>query len=196
MEEIITEFLNNLGPISIIINCLLIFIEPILPILPVCVFIGIAFIKLGPVLGFIVAYILNTLGVLVFFKLSSGIFRDKYLKYIDNKESLNKITKKIKNLKSEYLVLIGALPFTPLFFINFACAISGMEFKKFMICTIISRISIILFFGFIGISFMDCLNNPIKFLYLGLVVVILLVISKIVIKKFGLNETAQDKING
>ena len=196
MEELIQEFLNNMGPISIIVNCLLMFVEPLFPILPICVFIGISFIKLGPIIGFIVSYILNTLGVITFFYLSRGIFKDKYLKYVDDKKKLKSLTKKVKNMKPELLILIGSLPFTPLFFINLSCSISNMNPKKFIICTIISRISIILFFGFIGMSFIDCIKNPIKFVYLGIVVIILLLISKFVIKKLGIEENNIDKING
>ena len=91
------EFLNN--TYNFIINlvnsstfygplfaCLLIFLESMIPVLPLFVFITIIFIAYGYALGFIVAYLLTCLGCFFSFYLCRTILKDIFQRKVINEK--------------------------------------------------------------------------------------------------------------
>lgn len=191
MEELlktIYEFIINsvnsssfLGPVF---ACFLIFIESIIPVLPLFVFITVIFLKYGAIFGFILSWLFTILGCM------SSYF---LVKYLANKffkldgPKLKKIISMIKRVSFPELVTIIAIPFTPAFLINIAAGMAKMPTKKFILAIMIGKISLILFWGFIGTSLVDSLNNPIIMLKIVIIVLIAYIISFIVNKKFNIN---------
>ena len=191
MEELlktIYEFIINsvnsssfLGPVF---ACFLIFIESIIPVLPLFVFITVIFLKYGAIFGFILSWLFTVLGCM------SSYF---LVKYLANKffkldgPKLKKIISMIKRVSFPELVTIIAIPFTPAFLINIAAGMAKMPTKKFILAIMIGKISLILFWGFIGTSLVDSLNNPIIMLKIVIIVLIAYIISFIVNKKFNIN---------
>ncbi len=191
MEELlktIYEFIINsvnsssfLGPVF---ACFLIFIESIIPVLPLFVFITVIFLKYGAIFGFILSWLFTILGCM------SSYF---LVKYLANKffkldgPKLKKIISMIKRVSFPELVTIIAIPFTPAFLINIAAGMAKMPTKKFILAIMIGKISLVLFWGFIGTSLVDSLNNPIIMLKIVIIVLIAYIISFIVNKKFNIN---------
>ncbi len=191
MEEvlkIIYEFIINsvnsssfLGPV---LACFLIFIESIIPVLPLFVFITVIFLKYGAIFGFILSWLFTVLGCL------SSYF---LVKYLANKffkldgPKLKKIISTIKKVTFPELVTIIAIPFTPAFLINIAAGMAKMPTKKFVLAIMIGKISLVLFWGFIGTSLVDSLKNPIIMLKIVIIVLIAYIISFLVNKKFNIN---------
>ena len=191
MEELlktIYEFIINsvnsssfLGPVF---ACFLIFIESIIPVLPLFVFITVIFLKYGAIFGFILSCLFTILGCM------SSYF---LVKYLANKffkldgPKLKKIISMIKRVSFPELVTIIAIPFTPAFLINIAAGMAKMPTKKFILAIMIGKISLVLFWGFIGTSLVDSLNNPIIMLKIVIIVLIAYIISFIVNKKFNIN---------
>ena len=176
MEELlktIYEFIINsvnsssfLGPVF---ACFLIFIESIIPVLPLFVFITVIFLKYGAIFGFILSWLFTILGCM------SSYF---LVKYLANKffkldgPKLKKIISMIKRVSFPELVTIIAIPFTPAFLINIAAGMAKMPTKKFILAIMIGKISLVLFWGFIGTSLIDSLNNPIIMLKIVIIVLI------------------------
>ena len=191
MEELlktIYEFIINsvnsssfLGPVF---ACFLIFIESIIPVLPLFVFITVIFLKYGAIFGFILSWLFTVLGCM------SSYF---LVKYLANKffkldgPKLKKIISMIKRVSFPELVTIIAIPFTPAFLINIAAGMAKMPTKKFILAIMIGKISLVLLWGFIGTSLVDSLNNPIIMLKIVIIVLIAYIISFIVNKKFNIN---------
>lgn len=191
MEELlktIYEFIINsvnsssfLGPVF---ACFLIFIESIIPVLPLFVFITVIFLKYGAIFGFILSWLFTILGCM------SSYF---LVKYLANKffkldgPKLKKIISMIKRVSFPELVTIIAIPFTPAFLINIAAGMAKVPTKKFILAIMIGKISLVLFWGFIGTSLVDSLNNPIIMLKIVIIVLIAYIISFIVNKKFNIN---------
>lgn len=191
MEELlktIYEFIINsvnsssfLGPVF---ACFLIFIESIIPVLPLFVFITVIFLKYGAIFGFILSWLFTVLGCM------SSYF---LVKYLANKffkldgPKLKKIISMIKRVSFPELVTIIAIPFTPAFLINIAAGMAKVPTKKFILAIMIGKISLVLFWGFIGTSLVDSLNNPIIMLKIVIIVLIAYIISFIVNKKFNIN---------
>lgn len=190
MEVVLNEvynFLMNLvnsssiyGPIF---ACILIFIESVLPVLPLFVFITIVFVSFGYLSGFLISYILTILGCFFSFYLCRTFLKNFFKKKIRKIDKFDKIMKRIDKIKLSNLVLLISVPFMPAFLINIASALSEMNFKKFAISIIIGKIFIVFFWGFIGTSFVESLKNPKIMLIILLMVVISYVLSKLITKK-------------
>ena len=191
MEELlktIYEFIINsvnsssfLGPVF---ACFLIFIESIIPVLPLFVFITVIFLKYGAIFGFILSWLFTILGCMSSYFLVKYL-ANKFFKFDGPK--LKKIISMIKRVSFPELVTIIAIPFTPAFLINIAAGMAKMPTKKFILAIMIGKISLILFWGFIGTSLVDSLNNPIIMLKIVIIVLIAYIISFIVNKKFNIN---------
>lgn len=166
--------------------CLLIFLESIIPVLPLFVFITIIFIAYGYGIGFIIAYILTCLGCFLSFYLWRTIFKKIFQKRVRKIENFDKLMKKINKIKLSSLVLLISIPFTPAFLINITAALSEMKIKKFIISILIGKISLVFFWGFIGTSLIESLKNP-KIL---IIIIIMLGVSyffgKIAMKKLDI----------
>ena len=99
-------------------------------------------------------------------------------------KKLKRITKQIQKLKLEELTLIVAMPFTPAFIVNIASGLAGIDKKKYIISIIIGKISLVVFWEFIGTSLIESINNPVTLMEIVLFMLVTFIISKIVSKKF------------
>ena len=93
----------------------------------------------------------------------------------------------ITNLKFEQLTTIIAIPFTPAFLVNIAAGLSNMSYKKFLGALLIGKIFLVYFWGFVGVSLLESIKNPIYLVRVGILLIIAYIVSKIVNKKFNLN---------
>lgn len=192
MEEVfssIYDFIINLVTSSSIYGplfaCLLIFIESILPVLPLFIFITIIFIAYGYFFGFIISYILTVLGCFFSFYLCRNFLKEFFKKKIRKIDSFDKLMKKVDKMNFSSLVLLVSIPFTPAFLVNIAAALSEIDFKKFSISIIIGKLFIVFFWGFIGTSLVESLKNP-KIL---IIIIIMLIIA------YSLSKFATKKLN-
>lgn len=193
MEELLNNaynFILNLvyssniyGPLF---ACLLIFIESILPVLPLFVFITIIFIAFGYVFGFIISYILTVLGCYFSFFLCRKYLKNFFIKKIRKIEQFDKIMNKIDKIKFSNLVLLISIPFTPAFLINIAASLSEIEFKKFSLSILIGKVFIVFFWGFIGTSLVESLRNPKILIVILIMLFIAYLTSKLVTNKLDI----------
>ncbi|MBE6156187.1 MAG: TVP38/TMEM64 family protein [Firmicutes bacterium] len=168
------------GPL---LACLLIFLESILPILPLFVFITIVFVAYGHIFGFIISYILTCLGCIFAFYLCRKFLKNFFEKKIRKIDNLDNLMKKLDKIKLSSLVILIAIPFTPAFAINIAASLSKIQFKKFLFAIIIGKISLVTFWGYIGTSLLESLRNPKILLVIISMLLIAFILSKIVTKK-------------
>lgn len=179
----IIEIISSSVIFGPIFACLLIFLESILPVLPLFVFITIIFVAYGYVFGFILSYILTCLGCIFAFYLCRTFLKDFFEKRIRKIDKLDSLMKKMDKINLSSLVILIAIPFTPAFGINIAAALSKIDFKKFLIAIIIGKLSMVAFWGFIGTSLIESLKNPKIILIILIMLLIAFLLSKIVTKK-------------
>lgn len=193
MEEIIHQFIefitdfvesNNIF-LSLFFGAFSIVLESIIPILPLALFIAINMIAFGNIAGFILSWLSTTMGCSLSFFLCR---KCRYLmeKKIKKEHKILNFISKIDEIKFSNLVLILAMPFTPAFSINIAAGLSKMKYKKYLLSLLISKTFIIYFWGYVGSTFLQNLTNPIMLIRLGIIIVILIVISKKITKEFNL----------
>lgn len=187
LSNFINMVITNLGVYGPILGCILIIVESIVPILPLCLFITMNFISFGNIWGFIISWIFTLIGCNLSFFLCRKCFKNLFEKKLRKYKKIEKFMKFMDNVKLEHLALIVAIPFTPAFAVNIAAGISKMEYKKYFWAMFIGKIFMVYFWGYIGVTFMDCLKNPIYFVKIGIIMILAYVVSYLVNKKFKLD---------
>lgn len=177
----IQEFVvsNNII-LSVIVGGLIIVLESIFPFLPLAVFIAINVIAFGSLPGFILSYIATIIGCTLSFYLVRHF--KKYNKY----KKLKKLISKFESLSFSSLVVITAVPFTPAFSINIAAGLSKISYKKFLFILLISKLSIIYFWGFIGTTLLESITDITIIVRIIFILFITFILSKMVIKHFDI----------
>lgn len=188
INEIINEFLLNLGILAPVFSSILIVLEGVLAFLPLFVFITVNMLVMGPILGGLISWICTTIGSFITFYLCRKGFHDYFQKKIKNRKMISKYNKLIDNLSFVKLVLFIAIPFMPSFFINLGAGLSNIPVKKYLYALLLGKIFVVIFWGYIGCNLVECLTNPIEFIKVAVLVVIAYVVAQIVNKKFGLDE--------
>ena len=185
--DVLKDFVQNSNIfIALIIGMSLIILESIIPMLPLAVFIAINMLVFGNIIGFILSWISTIIGC----TLSFYIFRtlkNKAWKYISKKEKLVDLMKKIDKISFSSLVIILAFPFTPAFSINLGAGLSIISYKKYLLALLISKISIVYFWGFIGTTLVESITDIGVLLKIAVIILIAFILSKIVTKKFNIN---------
>lgn len=187
VDTLITNLLNSLGIVGPLLGCLLIIVESILPILPLSVFITLNFYAFGNFLGFVISYVCTIIGCFLSYELVRHNLKKPFEKYIEDKEHkrIQKFIKIFNKIKLENLVILSSVPFTPAFLINIAAGLSNMSKKKFLISIIISKIFLVYFWGYVGVTLIDSFKNPIYLLRIGIITLVAYIISKLINKKTG-----------
>lgn len=186
----INDFINSmiayLGVAGPIMGCILIILESILPILPLCVFITLNCMTFGYVAGYIISWIFTCLGCLLSFTIIEKGFKNWFDRKIRSMKAANKIMKVIEKCNVSELAMIVAVPFTPAFLVNIAAGLSKMDVKKFMVGICIGKLFMVYFWAFIGTNLIQSLTNPIIIVKVIFMLIIAYILSKIVTKKFNL----------
>lgn len=184
--DILKEFVQNSNFIlALIIGIGLIVLESIIPLLPLAVFIAINMIVFGGAIGFIISWISTIIGC----TLSFVIFRKlklKLWKKIEKKKNIVNLMNKIDKISFSSLVIILAFPFTPAFSINIGAGLSNMNYRKYFFALLISKLSIVYFWGFIGTTLIESITDINIIIRISCILLVTFILSKIVMKKFGI----------
>lgn len=189
IDNYIINFFEQVGIFAPIFASILIVLESILPIMPLAVFITINFYYFGALLGFLISWILTCIGCYISFIFFRNKAKTKFdNKYMKNKQGrMYKLMRFIDNIKYERFVVIVALPFTPAFVLNIVAGLSSMDKKKFISAILIGKIFMVFFWGFVGTTLIESLQDPSKiFIVLGMLI-IAFIVSKYVNKKYGID---------
>ena len=187
-DVMLENFLLNMGILAPLLSSLFVILEGVFAFLPLFVFITINFLTLGPILGFLISWICTTIGCMTTFFIFRKGFSKWFGRFIKNKNVLNKFMKIVNKLKFSQIVLIISIPFTPSFFVNLGAGLSEINTKKYLYALMMGKIIIVLFWGFVGSSIIECLTNPFALIKVVLMVVGAYVFSLIINKKFNLDE--------
>lgn len=187
LSSILNEYLISIGMLAPIFSSILIIAEGILAFLPLVVFVTINIYVLGPIIGGIISWFFTFLGSLLAFLLFRKGFNKLFQKKITHNDKLKRFMSNINNLKFKQLVLIIAIPFSPSFFINLGAGLSEISIKKYIYALLVGKFFVILFLGYIGSSFIECLTNPFKFIEVVILVIFAYLIAQFINKKYDLD---------
>lgn len=194
MSELFNSFyifvmntIDMLGVYGPLLGCIFIILESILPPLPLFVFITLNFVAYGKLVGFIISWICTCIGCLLSFFLVKKFLRNWVLKKIKNVDLLTKWMSYIENLSLSKVTVILAIPFTPAFMVNIAAGICNMDFKKFSIAILISKIFLVYFWGVVGTGLLESLHNPRSIITVIVMMVVAYLVSLIIKKVFKID---------
>lgn len=178
----ITSILQTLGPFA---GIFMVFLESILPILPLGVFIALNINAFGFLFGFILSWLATSLGCIISFYLFKSCFSEKFICFINKKKfsQIQKIVKRLNKIPFSNLVVLVALPFTPAFLINIAAGLSKIDSKKFIFSILLGKISIVFFWGFIGKSVLESVTDIKTIIIVSIILVFAYFLSKLIGKK-------------
>ena len=176
-SDYIESLVLSMGSYAPIAACLFILIESIIPILPLFVFITINFIAFGPIFGFIISWIFTCLGCFLSFYLVRKNIRSWNQTRLNQANLFYKCLNYINNLSLTSITVILAIPFTPAFMMNIAAGLSNMKFKKFAIAILISKVFLVYFWGYVGVSLIESFKNPIALIKIAIMVVLAYLLS-------------------
>ena len=160
INDLIVRIIESLDIYGPLLACALITIESMLPMLPLCVFITINFIAFGSFLGFVISWFFTVLGCMISYYIFKKGFNSRFRKYLkSNKVALENMMVKIDNFSLGQLVVLLAIPFTPAFLVNIAAGLSDIKPKKYLYSLCIGKISLVYFWGYIGVSFIESLRT-------------------------------------
>ena len=179
----ITNFLQSGGyPVGFLV----VFIESIFPIIPLALPIALNLIAFGNIAGFIISYVATILGCFTSYLLFYYLGGTKLIqKILSNKKfKIDSLTNTIRNISLSKLTVITAIPFTPAFLINIVAGITKLPKRKFIISTLIAKIFMVYFWGFIGKSLLESFTDIKTLTTIVVFLIIFYVISKLLEKKF------------
>lgn len=194
MSELFNSFyifvmntIDALGVYGPLLGCVFIILESILPPLPLFVFITLNFVAYGKLVGFIISWICTCIGCLLSYFLVKKFLRNWVLKKIKNVDLLTKWMSYIENLSLSKVTVILAIPFTPAFMVNIAAGICNMDFKKFSVAILISKIFLVYFWGVVGTGLLESLHNPRSIITVIVMMVVAYLFSLIIKKVFKID---------
>lgn len=183
----VVYFIENSGLLGVLIACILIVFESILPILPLLVFITINFLVLGKFFGFIISWVFTILGCIMSYYIFKKGFGNKFDRLVEDKERLKKYKNLFKNITVGKLIIIISMPFTPAFMVNIVAGLVNMDFKKYFTALLFGKIALVYFWGFIGTSFVESIKNPIILIRIIIIMSLTYLLYLIVNKIFKLD---------
>lgn len=187
IDTFITTLLGILGTWGAVLGCIFILFESIIPILPLSVFITLNFITFGPIFGFVISWVFTVAGcMLSYYIFRTGVSEQYFIKMKEVKV-VGRIIKAVEKMSFPKLTLLIAIPFTPAFAVNIAAGICRLNPKKFLASLIIGKISLVYFWGYIGVSLVESIKNPILLIKVAVICVVVYIISKIISKKYNIN---------
>lgn len=186
LDNIITNLLSLLGTWGALLGCIFILFESIIPVLPLSVFITLNFMTFGSTLGFLISWIFTVLGCMMsYYIFRRGVSDNRLIKLKETK-TFGKVINVVENMNFNNLTLLIAIPFTPAFLVNIAAGVCRVDSKKYLLSLMIGKISLVYFWGYVGVSLIEALKNPLILIRVFILVVIVYIISVIISKKLKL----------
>ena len=185
--DFIINLITTTGSLGMMLDCLLIVSESIIPALPLGLFITVLCVNYGYVIGFLISWIFTIIGCMISYYLFQTIFKGIVDRKLRKYEFANKLLTMIDKMSFSNLVLLISLPITPAFLVNIVAGVSNMKVNKFLPALMIGKISLVAVWGYVGTSLIEGLKNPMILIKVGIIIIIMFIISKIINKKLNLD---------
>lgn len=180
---------RTLGPL---IGILLPFLEALLPFLPLVVIVVANASSYGLWIGFLLSWIGTVLGSYVVFLIVRKFGKHPKLKRFIQKENVQKLIKWVDMRGLSPLFILLCFPFTPSVLVNIVAGLSHIKKKYYFIVLLAGKFVMILSMSVLGYDVSSFIKNPLKFVLVVIVVILLWVISKVVERR--LNKRVEEDL--
>ncbi|MBZ9690967.1 MULTISPECIES: VTT domain-containing protein [unclassified Clostridium] len=172
--DVFIDIMNNYSNIALLISIFASVIIAVLGVVPSIFVTGANIIFFGPIKGFFISLIGETIGAGISFWLYRKGFKKKVENFSVNNKYLKKLVKS-QGKESIYLVfLIRLLPFVPSGFVTLGASVSNMNIIPFTIATFLGKIPSIILEALVSYDFINIQDNWIR-LIITLLALILII---------------------
>ncbi len=195
------DFFNNISTEEImrvaeiggpIIGILLPIIEAFFPILPLVFFVTVNVTVFGFFLGYLFSWIGSVIGSFLLFFVLKKIGGEKMEKKLSSSR-YKQILEKIKSKDLSLLFFLYCFPFTPSFLISGTAALANIEAKIFLLALIPSKFIMLISLALIGVNVKSFFENPIKSIFLILLILAFNFAMKIMLEKSSFLKDKKEK---
>lgn len=160
---VLREYFMKLGPWAFIIYIIAYTVRPIV-FFPTSIMTPLSALLFGPFLGWIFTYIGETLSATVAFFIARYFGKNLVEKFEkgDSEKKNNKLTnfiikykEKLENNGFETVLFLRLVPLFPFDFVNYACGLSKIPYRTYLIATLIGVIPGLTAYIFLGGSLMN-----------------------------------------
>lgn len=187
MEELINTLTNFIGQFGYFSGFILVFLESMIPILPLSVFVAVNIFTYGSIAGFLISYFGTIVGCICAYFLSRK-FNNYFEKKYKSNDKVKELKKKLRKIKLPLLVVVLAIPFTPAFAINIAAGLTNYDFKKYLVALLIGKLPMIYFWSFIGASLKESLSDWTILIKIAVMLIITYLVSMVINKFINSDE--------
>ncbi|NEW07493.1 TVP38/TMEM64 family protein [Paenibacillus sp. SYP-B3998] len=173
---------RSLGPFP---GILLTFMKSFVPPLPTLLIISVNAAVYGLWFGFLYSWIGIVSGCLVTFLIVKKIGGHPLLERWVQKPKVQKGLLWARRQAFSYVFILSLFPVGPFVVINMAAALVGMKLRSFLVAVALGKGVMVLSVSFIGYDLKRFIEHPFQLLYVVAFVVLSLIISKKVEKRFA-----------
>ena len=186
VDELV-NYMISFGPMG---GFLLLVLEPFIAILPLGLVVGLNILSFGKVWGFLLSYFATITGCMLSFMIFRQFVKDKYIKWFSkkNQKKIEYWMHKLSDIKVTTLAVLFAIPLTPGFLINIAAGLSDISYRKYLMSLVIGKPAMLLFYGYVTVSLVESLTNPIILIRVAVLVLLTYIIGKIIEKIVKVDE--------
>lgn len=172
----VIEILSNFSNVAVVISIIISIIVALLGVIPSIFVTGANIVFFGPIKGFLISLIGETIGGLISFFL----YRKGFKAFAEGFSEKNKYLEKIIHSKGRlcvyYIFISRLLPFIPSGFITLASAVSDVSILGFTVATCLGKIPSIALEALVSYDLINIQENWIR-LIITILAIILIILS-------------------
>jgi uncharacterized membrane protein YdjX (TVP38/TMEM64 family) len=184
-EENIKAFLENYRDLGPLPGILLPFLESIIPILPIFIFIAGNAAAYGLWWGFLFSWIGAFLGSIVVFVVIRKFQHIKLIRYFQTHKRVKPFMKWIDRHGFGPIFIVQCFPFSPSAFLNVVAGMSGMKFYQYALAVFLGKMVMVFIVSYIGHDIFSLIHNPVQLIFILAVIFLLWLTGKQLEKKLA-----------
>jgi len=150
---------ESLGPLP---GFLLTFIEALVPVLPLIVFVMVNAAAYGLIKGFILSWLGAVAGAIVVFFVIRRLGHMKWVERITKQKHIQQVLNWVRRRGFGPLFLLLCFPFSPSSVINIVAGLSKVSAKQFILAVLLGKSVMIFSVAYVGDSLTEFTENPMR----------------------------------
>jgi uncharacterized membrane protein YdjX (TVP38/TMEM64 family) len=184
-EENIRAFLENYRELGPLPGIILPFLEAIVPVLPIFLFVAGNAAAYGLWWGFLYSWIGASLGAIFVFAVIRKYQHIKVIRYFQTHKRVKPLMNWIDRHGFGPLFLIHCFPFSPSAFLNVVAGMSGIKFYQYALATFLGKIVMVFIVSYIGHDIFSLIHQPVQLILILTIVGLLWFAGKRLEKRFS-----------
>lgn len=177
-REGLEQLFSEVEQLGLIVGFLLVFLESLLPFLPLFLIVIVNINSYGFLLGFLINYSGTVLGSYIVFLFIRYFVRAPAQRYIAKHERLQKMLAFIDRKGFSFLFILLSLPFTPTSVINVIAALSNLKKVVYLYILVAAKAIMVLTMSLVGNDVTSFFTSPLQLTITIIGLVLLYLFSK------------------